>query len=306
MARAHPTRMTKEKEGASPAPGGTRWREAVARVRDEFARAGIETAALDARLLAAAALGGDTTGLLLRGDEVVAPEAAVSLAELTRRRLAREPVARILGQREFWGLPFRLAPETLEPRPDTETIVEAALGRLTGTGPVRILDLGTGTGCLLVALLHERSNAWGLGIDRAPGAARVARSNAEANAVGARAAFLCGDWAEAVIGRFHLVVSNPPYIRAGLIAGLDPEVARHDPRLALDGGEDGLEAYRAIVAELPRLLAPGGAAILEIGFDQAESLRHLAMTAGLDVQEVRRDLGGNERAVTLVQRESLA
>lgn len=286
--------------------GTVSWREAVARLRDELDRAGIEAAALDARLLAAAALGTDTTGLLVRGDETVAPEAAATLSAFTRQRLAREPVARILGVREFWGLPFRIGPETLEPRPDTETIVEAALERLARTDPVRILDLGTGTGCLLVALLHEHPQAWGLGIDRAPGAARLASANAAANGVGSRAAFLCGDWGRAVAGRFDLVVSNPPYIRAGLIPDLDPEVARHDPRLALDGGRDGLDAYRTIVAELPRLLAPGGTAILEIGFDQAQALRDLAACAGLDVLEVRRDLGGNERAVTLVQRESLA
>lgn len=281
-------------------------REALARVREALRRAGLEDADLDARCLAADALRTDQAGLLARAEEIVDPASAARLAGHVRRRLAREPVGRILGLREFWGLPFRLSPQTLEPRPDTETVVEAALERVADRqAPVRLLDLGTGSGCLLVALLSELPRARGLGIDRSAGAAAAARANAAANGVGARAAFLCGDWAEAVKARFDLVVSNPPYIPARAVAGLAPEVSRHDPRLALDGGDDGLDAYRAILAALPRLLAPGGCAVLEIGFDQAEALAELAAGAGLDMAELRRDLAGRPRAVTLLPRARL-
>lgn len=293
-------------DGPVTAPSGISRREALAQAREALSRAGLDGAALEARLLAADAFGTDQAGLLARGEEIVAASAASRLADHVRRRLAREPVGRILGLREFWGLPFRLSPQTLEPRPDTETVVEAALARIADRDtPAQLLDLGTGSGCLLVALLSELPRARGLGIDRSAAAAAAARANAAENGVGARAAFLCGDWAEAVEARFDLVVSNPPYIRAGALAGLAPEVARHDPRLALDGGADGLDAYRAILAALPRLLAPGGCAVLEIGFDQAGDLAELAAGAGLDMAEMRRDLAGHPRAVTLLPRARL-
>jgi len=284
-----------------------RWRDALARTRRAFAEAGLDEAALDARLIAADAFGTDATGLVIRADEPLAAEAAARLDALARRRLAGEPVGRILGRREFWGLSFRLSPETLEPRPDTETVVEAALARVDDRrAPLRLLDLGTGTGCLLIALLHELPGATGIGIDLQEGAARTARANAGANGVGGRADFICGGWADALSARFDLVVSNPPYIRTAVIAELAPEVARHDPGLALDGGRDGLDAYRAILRDLPRLLAPGGHAVLEIGFDQEDDLAKLAEASGFAVPEVRRDLAGRPRAVTLMQRQGLA
>lgn len=283
------------------------WRQALAQARDELRRAGIESPALDARLLTAHAFGTDATGLLLRADDMVDEAAAQRLAVLLRRRVAREPVGRILGTREFWGLPFRLSPDTLEPRPDTETVVEAALHALgQRSRPLKLLDLGTGSGCLLVALLHELSHATGIGIDRSIGAAGTARANAVANGVGARAAFICGHWADAVEERFDLVVSNPPYIAHRIVAGLAPEVVGHDPSLALDGGDDGLDAYRAILTDLPRRLAPHGVAVLEIGYDQEDALRALADSSGMAVQDVRRDLGGQPRAVTLGPRQALA
>lgn len=282
-------------------------RGALANTRESLRRAGIDNPALDARLLLADALGMDAAGLLARADETLAGAGAARLAAHLRRRLAREPVARILGTREFWGLPFRLSAQTLEPRPDTETLVEAALALVPDrTAPLRLLDLGTGSGCLLVALLHELPCAFGIGVDRAVGAARTARDNAVANGVAARAAFVCGDWAQALSARFDLVVSNPPYIRETDLAGLAPEVAEHDPMLALDGGPDGLEAYRSILGALPRLLAPRGAAVLEIGFDQSDDLTRLAEGGGFGTPDVRRDLAGQPRAVTLVQREALA
>jgi release factor glutamine methyltransferase len=217
-------------------------------------------------------------------------------------------VARIIGAWEFWGLPFALGPDTLVPRPDTESVVEAALRLFPERDrPLRLIDLGTGSGCILVALLHERANAFGIGLDRAQGALAVARRNAEANGVGDRAAFLCGSWLEALTGPFDLIVSNPPYIAASVIATLQPEVRLHDPRAALDGGEEGLDAYRAIlsgVAQRPGLLSAGGALVLEIGYDQAPALTRLAQTAGFAEAQVGRDLAGNDRVVTL--RPSLA
>lgn len=303
--------MSPRKPAADPNATDTvrqpsRWGDALAGARRALASAGIANAALDARLLVADALGIDAMRLLTHGDEALGDEAASRLADHLRRRLAHEPVARILGLREFWGLPFRLSPDTLEPRADSETVVEAALAHVADReAPLRLLDLGTGTGCLLVALLHELPRARGIGIDRAIGAARTARLNAAVNGVGARASFLCGDWAEALEARFDIVVSNPPYIRTGLIERLAPEVAAYDPRLALDGGTDGLHAYRSILRELPRLLAAGGQAVLEIGFDQADALAALASDP-LEVQGVRRDLAGQPRAVTIVPRRDLA
>jgi len=216
-------------------------------------------------------------------------------------RLAHHPVARLLDRREFWGLPFQLDPETLVPRPDTETLVAAALRWLGGRlGPLQILDLGTGSGCLLVALLHEWPDATGLGIDRSFGAARTARRNAERNGVGDRAVFAVGDWGVALGARFDLVVSNPPYIPTGDIGGLAPEVRVHDPVAALDGGADGLTAYRTILAQAGRLLRPGGTIVLEVGIGQADPVCRLAEAAALTTVEIARDLAGIERALVLV------
>lgn len=279
--------------------GDTR-QDAQRRLRSALAAAGLEEAALDARVLLGAALRLDGAALLMGGAEPLGEVGAARLAGLAARRLAREPVARILGSREFWGLPFRLSPATLVPRPETETVVEEALACLADrTAGRAILDLGTGSGAILVALLHELPAAWGVGLDRSPDALACAAGNAAANGVADRAAYCCSDWATAVDGRFDLVVSNPPYIRAGLVAGLAPEVRSHDPVRALDGGPDGLAAYRAILADLPRLLVAGGAAVLEIGFDQAEAVSRLAEGAGLTVERLATDLAGRPRAVVL-------
>lgn len=269
--------------------------EALRRLRAAFAEAGIDEAALDARVLLLDALGLDATALALRPDEPVGEAGAARLEEASRRRLAGEPVWRILGEREFWGLPFALHPETLVPRPDTETVVEAAL-RLA-PGPRRILDLGTGTGCLLVAILRERPGAFGIGLDRARGAAATARRNAERNGVGERASFVVGDWTAALAGAFDLVVSNPPYIPTRDLAGLEREVREHDPALALDGGADGLDPYRLILADAPRLLAPGGAVVVEVGIGQADDVAAIGVATGLELQAIAPDLAGVPRAV---------
>lgn len=275
--------------------------DALRALRRAFEEAGLDTPALDARLLLTHALGLEATDLVIRPKVPLGEAGAAGLRALAGRRLSGEPVSRILGQREFWGLDFALSPDTLVPRPDSETAVASALSLLP-RGPARILDLGTGSGCLLVALLHERPEAWGLGVDRAAGALATARRNARTNGVGERAAFLLADWAAPLHGTFDLVISNPPYIATPVVEGLDREVRDHDPRLALDGGHDGLDAYRTIVAQAPRLLQPGGYLVLEIGYDQAETVRDLGLQGALEVCRLDHDFQGNPRCLALTAR----
>jgi release factor glutamine methyltransferase len=274
--------------------------EAFAILRRTFAEAGLETPDLDARVLLAAALQADAVEIAARPQVAVGYEAAGRLAEFAGRRLAREPVGRILGRREFWGLAFELSPETLEPRPDSETVVETALSLVPDRqAPLRILDLGTGSGCLLVALLHELPHAVGVGLDRSPGALATARRNAASNGVADHAAFVASDWAAALSGRFDLVVSNPPYIASADLAGLAPEVRQHDPAAALDGGGDGLSAYRVIFADLCDRLAPGGILVVEMGSSHEQGIISLAEAAGLQEIKIARDLAGRLRALAL-------
>lgn len=274
-------------------------------LREAFRRAGLDTPTLDARLLLAEALGVTPSELLVRPERPIGRGAAARLAGFASRRLAREPVARIIGEREFWGLPFGLSPATLEPRPDTETVVRAALAWVADRRAARnfaaprILDLGVGTGCLLVALLHELGDATGVGLDRSFEAVRTARRNAGRNGVASRAAFAVCDWAAGIGGRFDLVVSNPPYIATADLAGLEPEVRRHDPGLALDGGDDGLRAYRAIFADAPRRLAEGGVLVVEFGMGQEAGVRAAAQAASLVLAAIERDLAGRQRAAVL-------
>jgi release factor glutamine methyltransferase len=257
--------------------------------------------ARDARFLLLDLLGLSATDLILRGDLPLGPEGATTLEGAVARRIAGEPVARIVGAWEFWGLPFGLAPETLVPRADTETLVEAALAlHPDRRRPLRILDLGTGSGCILVALLSELPNATGIGLDRSAAALVQARANAGRNGVGTRAAFVCADWTAGLSGCFDLIVSNPPYIARDTIRGLDVEVRAHDPWAALDGGVDGLDAYRAIVDALaggPVRLGPGGALALEVGYDQAEAVATLGTRAGLGPATRHHDLAGHARVV---------
>jgi release factor glutamine methyltransferase len=274
--------------------------EALRELRQRLNEAGFETAALDARLLLLNALDTTATDLMTRPDVALTPEQAETLASSTRRRLAHEPVARILGRREFWGLPFVLSPETLVPRPDTETLVETVLDLIPSRqAPLRIVDFGTGSGCILVSLLHELPNATGLGVDLSFGALVTARVNASANDVGRRCHLAVSSWAEAITGPFDLIVSNPPYIASAVIPTLDEEVREHDPRLALDGGPDGLAPYRILLKEAGRLLAPGGLLAVEIGYDQAEDLTSLAGAHGLEVVRVAHDLSGTPRCIAM-------
>lgn len=253
----------------------------------------------EARLVVAAALGLDPAALLGWPERPVGPAEEARAEEFVRRRAAGEPLSRLRGWREFWSLAFRLSDETLDPRPESETVVAAALEAVGDrAAPLRTLDFGTGTGCLLLALLSEMPNAWGVGVDRAFGAAATARANAAALGLAGRAAFLVGDWGAALRSRFDLVVANPPYIPSGEIPSLPPEV-RRDPRRALDGGPDGLDAYRALAPELARLL--GGTGVLELGAGQAPAVAEIMTAAGLDIVGVRHDLAGIERCLIVRQ-----
>ena len=219
---------------------------------------------------------------------------------LVARRAAREPLAFLIGRQDFWTLELEVSPATLIPRADSETLITAAIAARPDRGAVRrILDLGTGTGCLLLAALREFPAAFGIGVDRVPAAAALAARNARANGLAARCAMLCADWAAPLAGTFDLVLSNPPYIELETIAGLMPEVARHEPRSALDGGTDGLDAYRALLACLPALLAPSGAAVLELGALQAGPVAELARAAGFAAPALHHDLAGIARAAVI-------
>lgn len=262
--------------------------------------AAIENPRLEARLLLGHALGATPEQLIRDPRAPVPPDAAARFRAAIAARLDAKPVAHILGSQGFWTLDLAVSPATLIPRPDSETLVEAALDLFPDpAASLRVLDLGTGTGCLLLAVLAERPNAVGIGVDLIPEAAALAAANARRSGLADRAAFLAGNWDAALSGRFDLVLSNPPYIESGAIAGLMPEVARHEPRSALDGGADGLGAYRLLVAALPRLLQAGGAAVLELGTGQLPAVAALAREGGLIVDSCRPDLAGTPRALVL-------
>jgi release factor glutamine methyltransferase len=265
-----------------------------------FKSAEIESAELDARLLVGAALNLDLTGIITAASRKLTPDESNRLEAFAARRVNGEPVARILGQKEFWGLPLKLSTATLVPRPDTETVVELALEIIRAAPPraLRIADLGAGTGAILLALLHELPAALGVGTDISLEALRIARRNAADLGLASRAAFVACNYAAALSGPFDLIVSNPPYIRSADIAGLSPEVRDHDPRTALDGGVDGLDAYRALVPQAADRLTPGGALVVEGGKGQSGPIEALMTAAGLSVQDpVKTDLSGIFRAI---------
>lgn len=277
-------------------PTGATIAETLREGARQLNEAGIENPRLEARILLAHALHRRAEDLIR---DLSAPVGASDFESLITRRSGREPLAYILGWREFWSLRFRVSASTLIPRPESETLVEAAFALCPDSGSgYRVLDLGTGTGCLLLAFLYERSRAFGIGVDRSESAARLARDNAADIGLAARSAFLCGDWADSVSARFDLVISNPPYIPTPALAELMPDVAVFEPRSALDGGACGLTAYRAIIAALPRLVTPAGAAILELGIEQFDAVAALASGAGFR-SEPRPDLSGTPRAIIL-------
>jgi release factor glutamine methyltransferase len=264
-----------------------------------FQAAHIEAAELDARTLMCAVLGLDLTGLIASAARGLTGVEADRLGEFAVRRLSGEPVARIVGEREFWGLPLKLSAATLVPRPDTETVVEFALEIIGKTQRrLRIADIGTGTGAILLALLSEWPDAFGVGTDISFEALSTAKDNAAALGLASRAAFVVCNYAAALFGPFDLVVSNPPYIRSSDIAGLAGEVRDHDPRRALDGGADGLDAYRALIPQATACLAPGGALVVEGGQGQNGPIETLMTSAGLIIRSpAKTDLAGIPRAI---------
>jgi release factor glutamine methyltransferase len=258
--------------------------------------AGIENPRLESRLLLSHALGWSSEDLIR---DLSTPIETTVFDRLIARRAAHEPAAYITGWREFWSLRFHVSPAALIPRPDSETVVEAALGLCPDQEtPSRVLDLGVGTGCLLLAFLRERPQAFGVGIDRSEAAVRLAGRNARDLGLAGRCAFIRGDWADSVDSRFDLVVSNPPYVANPDLATLAPDVIGYEPRMALDGGADGLTAYRAIIGALPILLARSGAAVLELGVGQSDAVASIAAKVGFEA-DFRPDLSGTARAIIL-------
>jgi release factor glutamine methyltransferase len=276
--------------------------ETVRRVlTKQFDAAGVESAALDARILLGAVLALDLTGLIASAARRITSAEAAQIEAFARRRISGEPVARIVGHKEFWGLRLRLSAATLVPRPDTETVVELAIESMRArpsTGALRLADIGTGSGAILLALLHEWPDAIGVGTDISLCALQTARRNAADLDLAPRALFVACDQAAALSGAFDVIVSNPPYIHSSEIASLAREVRDHDPVVALDGGADGLDAYRALIPQAERLLNVGGTLVLEVGQGQSNAVEALMTAAGLSTGcPPKSDLAGVPRAV---------
>jgi release factor glutamine methyltransferase len=285
---------------AAPLQPGTTVAAARRAVANVLRDAGNESPELESRLLIGHALDLTHAEIISGSDRQLTGSETAEIDGLVARRLRHEPVAHILGRKEFWGLELQINRDVLVPRPETETIVETALELFAGrrNDPLRIADLGTGSGALLIALLHEFQNATGVATDISAAALDVAKANVWAHGLNKRAQFVHCSYGEALPGGYDLVVSNPPYIRASEIAGLAPDVKDHDPRLALDGGQDGLDAYRAIAADARRLVVPGGFIVLEVGAGQAEEVTALLAAAGMAPKgPPRPDMAGILRAV---------
>lgn len=269
-------------------------------IKDKLAQAGIDTPDLDARIFMREVFGIEDSDFIL--DSPIKPTEVQNdlLVQYVARRIKGEPVSRILGVREFWSLPFKVTADTLDPRPDTEIMIEAALKAFPDAKtPQKLLDLGTGTGCILISLLHEWPQAQGVGVDISEGALRVAAENAVRNNVSERAAFICADWGEGITDKFDVILSNPPYIPSEDIANLENAVKNHDPIHALDGGKDGLDCYKTIVMAIKSLLNTEGRAFLEIGYQQGADLTRIVEEYGLCVETIHPDLGGIPRIVEI-------
>ncbi|PZO87957.1 MAG: peptide chain release factor N(5)-glutamine methyltransferase [Micavibrio aeruginosavorus] len=277
------------------------------RIRKALEESGAETPALDARILMRQGGNFSDTDLIMRGPEPLSAELIEKIEEMLSRRLRGEPVSRIAGEREFWSLLFKVTPDTLDPRADTETLVEAALKLACALGdrPIRILDLGTGTGCIPIALLSGLPMAAAVAVDINPGALEVARANAVRHGVADRMEFRLGSWWEGIKGAesFDLITSNPPYIPESDIAGLAPDVRDFDPMIALTGGIDGFDAYKIILGDLKKHLACGGTALFEIGIGQEKELARLVDDSNMCVRDSHRDLGGVIRVVEITHGE---
>ncbi len=281
--------------------------DAVLNLTGRFRKAGIDTARLDARVLTAHVLGVEPERVFGYPETVLSDAEQQRLTELSRRREGREPLARIIGEKEFWSLTFQVSEDTLIPRPETETVIEAVLDRIDArSGSLKVLDLGTGSGCLLISLLSELPRAEGVGIDISQGALQTATENARQNGVAERAQFIQNDWcsglAEPYAGVFDIIVSNPPYIANGEIGTLEPEVSVHEPERALAGGPDGLDSYRMLVRDAGALLAPAGILAFEVGWTQAEQVERMARDQGFDIIGQYPDLVGVARCVVLGNR----
>jgi len=273
------------------------YRQALAEGQARLAAAGMNEAPLDARLLMQHAAGFDHTALISRMHEAMPADLPAVYEELIARRLAGEPVSRIIGRREFYGLEFAVTPAVLDPRPETETLVDRVLDDWRGVagqnaGPLRFADIGTGSGAIAVALLTHLPASRCVASDISPDALAIAAANARAHGVAGRIELVHADFAEGLVGPFDFVVSNPPYIASGDIGGLSREVKAHDPVLALDGGGDGFDAFRALFATVGDLLKPGGRLYMEMGAGQEEGLRELAAASDWDVIEVIADMAG--------------
>jgi release factor glutamine methyltransferase len=263
-----------------------------------FRQAGLDSPELDARVLTGHALRLDHTALVSNGERALGADEVKRIGTFAERRLQREPVARITGLKEFWGLDLAVTPATLVPRPETETVVETILAVIADRSrPLRLTDFGVGAGALLLALLSELPNATGIGTDLSAEALQTARANADRLGLASRAAFVRCDYGAALRGPFDIVVSNPPYIESDAIGDLDPEVRDYDPRLALDGGTSGLHGYRALLADAQRILAPTGILVVELGAGQAPEVAALMEQAGFVTEPPKADLMGHFRAI---------
>jgi release factor glutamine methyltransferase len=297
----------RERAGGTPAVLATGLRVDAARrgIARRFRDLGIDTPDLDARILVGHALGLDHTALALAGERRLEAAEIARIETLVARRLGREPIARITGTKEFWGLPLKITPDVLVPRPETETVVAAALAAVDRTGArsraLRIADLGVGSGAILIALLVELPNASAIGTDRDPAALAPARENARRLDVVSRATFVACDFGAAVAPGCDLVVTNPPYIRTDEIAALEPDVREFDPLSAIDGGLDGLAAYRVIAVHARHILVPGAYLIAEIGKGQGDAVAALFAAAGFGRIRIVPDLAGISRAVVAVR-----
>jgi release factor glutamine methyltransferase len=280
---------------------------ALADIREKFKAAGLDTPDLDARLLVQEAIGMKQEELNINSNRLISDSEGKLLNKMVERRLQHEPVSRILGRRGFWKSDFKVSRETLDPRADSETVIETVLKYVNKNKPLSILDLGTGTGCLLLSLLQELPNAVGLGVDISEDAVETARDNAEALELSRRAKFMAADWKEAIFGHaFDLIISNPPYIVDKEIATLAPEVREYDPIQALAGGADGLDCYRDIVNLLPELLVPGGQVFFEIGATQAVAVQGILAERGLYMIKTFQDLAGHDRCVVASMRSDVS
>ncbi len=280
---------------ASPTVGS-----ALDRVAHRLRDGGVEAPRGEARLLVERALGLSREAVVANPERVLSGPEHRTLEALATRRAGREPMAYLLGEREFWSLPFAVTPATLIPRPDSEVLIEAALEWIGDRAArIEVLDLGTGGGCLMLALLSELSHAMGVGVDASHSALRVARRNAERLGLADRVRFLCADWGEALVAPFDLILVNPPYVADPEAGRLDPEISAHEPREALSGGADGLACFRALAPHLARLLAPSGRAFVEVGAGQIAKAGAIFSALGLEAEGTRRDLGGVERCLTV-------